>query len=297
MTVFKKLFKGLLAIVVVFSLFLFISIMWPLSEASVPSKASALLVKNVQVVDVSTGEVSEQTNIFIDQGIIQKIAKDAVGFDGHIVDGQGQYVIPGLFDMHFHSTRFAPYIEHPLTIAAGVTAVRDMGGCLDDYDAWAACAPDKRLWHVEATNGERAGPKYDQITSLAINGGAEIPSSFDQALGAGNAIAARVRVEHDVARGIDFLKPYSDLTRDAYFALADAAKQRNSYLAGHLPFSVTGFEAIKAGQKSIEHALLFIWECYPSIDDMRALDNPFSVYDDELRLKMIKDHDQAFAMI
>jgi len=54
-------------------------------------------------------------------------------------------------------------------------------------------------------------------------------------------------------RGADFIKVYSLLTRDSYFAFADEAKQRDIPFAGHVPESVSALEASDAGQRSIEH--------------------------------------------
>ena len=87
--------------------------------------------------------------------------------------------------MHMHSTRMAPLLTHPLFIANGVTAVRDMGGCIGMEDAFVGCALKT------STNGAGRRPParwsardYDQVTSLAINGGRAIPSGVDPALGA-----------------------------------------------------------------------------------------------------------------
>ena len=54
-------------------------------------------------------------------------------------------------------------------------------------------------------------------------------------------------------RGADFIKVYSLLPRDAYFAIADEARKRGIAFVGHVPISVTVAETSDAGQKSIEH--------------------------------------------
>ena len=65
--------------------------------------------------------------------------------------------------------------------------------------------------------------------------------------------SARKAVASAKDRGADFIKVYSLIPRPAYFALADEAKKRGIPFAGHVPLSVTAFEASDAGQKSIEH--------------------------------------------
>ncbi len=66
-------------------------------------------------------------------------------------------------------------------------------------------------------------------------------------------VSARQTVASVKDRGADFIKVYSLIPREAYFALADEAKKRGIPFAGHVPLSVSAFEASDAGQKSIEH--------------------------------------------
>ncbi len=49
------------------------------------------------------------------------------------------------------------------------------------------------------------------------------------------------------------MKVYALLPRDAYFGIADEAKQQGITFVGHVPNSVSPAEASDAGQKSIEH--------------------------------------------
>jgi len=56
-----------------------------------------------------------------------------------------------------------------------------------------------------------------------------------------------------VQQGVDFIKVQSVLDREAYFAIAAAAKRERIAFVGHVPDRVTAVEASEAGQKSIEH--------------------------------------------
>ncbi len=254
-------------------------------------RAGPLLLQNGNLIDLASGEIHSGTDILIEGDRISAIGPQLLVPGAKVVDASGQYVLPGLFDMHVHSLRSSPAIDHLMYIAMGVTAVRDMGGCLGEEDSWIACAADKKRWNREVADGQRIGPRYDQVTSLAINGGKEIPSGWPTELGAPDVEGARRRAAHDSERGIDFLKPYSLLDRDAYLALAAAAKEQGLYLAGHKPLAISGQEAITAGQRSIEHAFLFIWECYPGIDALRKGRNIRAAYTHETRLAMLDTHD------
>lgn len=297
----KKFFFGLAKLIGAV-LFLFVawfvtSVWWPLSVPEAPPRAASILIKNTNVVDVLSGEIKPEQDIFVRDGVIIQVGSNLNVVAEQIVDGNGRFAIPGLFDMHMHSFKMSPSLTHPMFVAAGVTAVRDLGGCLGIYDAWVACADEKRAWTFAAKSGDIVGPKYDHIASMQIDGGNEIPDALDVALGAGTADGARARVSFDKARGIDFLKTYTMLPPDGYFALAAAALESDMYLAGHLPFKVSALDAIKAGQRSFEHALFFIWECFPDIDQIRNSEDPFLLYDNQLRMRMIAEHDAEICQV
>jgi len=268
------------------------AVFWPLNRPVPNTVYEHVLISEVSIIDIETGEIKKNQSIRIKTGTIVGIGNDLPPDGAWQISANGNFAIPGMFDMHVHSTKMSPALMHPLFIAAGVTAVRDMGGCIGIEDDFVACADEKRAWNTAVSDGEMVGPRYDQITSLAINGGQEIPDQLSPELGASTVEGARHRVDYDKARGIDFLKPYSNLKRDEYFALAEAAKQNGMYLAGHKPIQVGGLEAIKAGQRSIEHAFLFIWECFPAIDDLRAKTSLSELFSNEIRFKMIADHDE-----
>ena len=59
----------------------------------------------------------------------------------------------------------------------------------------------------------------------------------------------------------DFVKVYSLLPREAYFAIADESKKVKLPFAGHVPDSVTPEEASDAGQASEEHLLQIVEAC------------------------------------
>ena len=76
-----------------------------------------------------------------------------------------------------------------------------------------------------------------------------------------DAPAGRRAVRSLKQRGYDFVKVYSRLPRDAYFAIADEAKKQRIPFAGHVPQSVSVAEASDAGQKSIEHLTGILAAC------------------------------------
>jgi imidazolonepropionase-like amidohydrolase len=156
-----------------------------------------------------------------------------------VVDGTGKFLIPGLWDMHVHgaSDGRAPW-SHLLFLANGVVGVRDMAG-----------PPDARAWRATQSSKEDPSPTI-YLGSPIIDGPNPVwPDSIvvtDEAQG-------REIVEQQRGRGADFIKVYSRLSRNAYFAIADEANKCGISFEGHVPELVTAAEASNAGQKSIEH--------------------------------------------
>gem|GEM_PF-5267937 len=64
----------------------------------------------------------------------------------------------------------------------------------------------------------------------------------------------------------DFIKVYSRLPRDSYFAIAGEAKKTGIPFAGHVPYVISVTEAARAGQKSQEHLYGFLEAASDSTD-------------------------------
>lgn len=76
-------------------------------------------------------------------------------------------------------------------------------------------------------------------------------------------------------RGADFVNVHNQLSRSAYFAIADETKKEGIPFAGHVPFVISQSEAADAGQKSIEHLTGLFMAC--------------SIREVELREAMLKE--------
>src|ERR1044071_4164753 len=92
-----------------------------------------LVLVNVNVVMPHEGKVLRNRTVEIKNGIITTVAGSSrEPQDGPVINAKGQYLIPGLLDMHTHTSFISPQwdekIIYPLYIANGITGVRDMGG-------------------------------------------------------------------------------------------------------------------------------------------------------------------------
>lgn len=174
-----------------------------------------------------------------------------------VIDATGSFVIPGLWDMHAHpddpelwamgQTEEEKASLLTLLIANGVTGIRDMGGDLKLLQGWRNRIGTGALIgpHIRACGPLLDGPKPMWPGSLAIS----------------NETQARQAVRDLKRQRADFVKVYSGLSREAYFAIADEAKKLKMQFAGHVPDSVTPAEASDAGQASEEHLIQIIESC------------------------------------
>jgi imidazolonepropionase-like amidohydrolase len=181
-----------------------------------------------------------------------------------VVDGKGKFLIPGLADSHLHLTGSGEPAGSrefvvPLLLANGITTVRDMGGYLESL------APLRR----EIQQGKRIGPRIF-FAGPYLDGS---PPSFQPSLVVTNGVEAAEDVGTLVAQGVDFIKVQSILSRDAYFAIAAAARREHVAFVGHVPDHVTAAEASDAGQKSIEHLTGVLRAC--SADEPKLMAEQF----------------------
>ncbi|QWF81170.1 amidohydrolase family protein [Amycolatopsis sp. CA-230715] len=212
---------------------------WP-AVAVTERAGRGIAFTHATVLDPASGRVLPDTTVLVRGDTIAEVGRQ-VRLDGAtVVDLRGKYVVPGLADMHAHAQ--ADGIDNGLYVANGVTTVREMAG-----------SPKARDWRDRIEAGTLLGPRYT-VGSRIIDG---LPSIWDpkwtDVVQVGGPAAARAAVRGEIARGADFIKVYSRVSRDAYRALADEAHRHGVPFVGHCPDAVPLHEAAELGQTSIEH--------------------------------------------
>ena len=209
---------------------------------SVSGWTQPLVIRHITVID-ATGRAAEPgMSVVIDGDRIVTVGpwkKIRAPKHALTLDGEGKFLIPGLWDMHVHgaSDTRAPW-SHLLFLANGVVGVRDMSG-----------PPDAHAWR--ATQASAPDPSPTIYLGSPIVDGQD--SVWPDSIVVTDAAQGREVVDQQQQRGADFIKVYSRLSRDAYFAIAEEANKRGIPFEGHVPDSLTAAEASGAGQKSIEH--------------------------------------------
>jgi hypothetical protein len=222
---------------------LLISFALPTAWSQQKLQQNILAISDITIIDATGAPAKPNMTVIITGDQITKIAKTGeveIPKNAQVIDGKGKFLIPGLWDMHAHTVfKGLPETYFPLLIANGVTGVRDMGADLEFL---------KQL-RKDINEGRLIGPRI--IAGQMVDG----PNPFwpRVAISISDEASARQTVASVKDRGADFIKVYSLIPREAYFALADEAKKQGIPFAGHVPFLVTALEASDAGQKSIEH--------------------------------------------
>ncbi len=266
----------------------------PVKPAPFMAQNGPFAIERVNVVNVESGAIDHAVTVLVDGGEIVDILpaeeyREKPYFNA--IPADNQYLIPGLWDMHTHSLKLSPQIHHPLFIANGVTAARDLSGCMNREDSYWACIDDRIRWTNEALSGTRVSPRYILQSSYQTNGGNEVPDGYPSFFRLGTKADADALVAFYKSIGADFVKVYSELSLEQYLNLAAAARANAVDIAGHKPIVVPLLTAIESGQKSIEHARLFLFDCYAGIGDFRRLHDPIGHYTPQLMWEMLAQQD------
>jgi imidazolonepropionase-like amidohydrolase len=207
-----------------------------------------LAVTHVTVIDVESGRARPDMTIVAEGPRIAAVspaARAKVPRGAQVLDGRGKFLIPGLWDMHVHLfTALPPTSDDPsgrtyfapALLAHGVTGVRSM---FDDLGAI------RKL--------REAVPGFEVVSPGPILDGD--PPYFPGFIACKTPEIARAAVQRVKSDGGDFVKVYSLLSREAFYAIVDESRRVGLRFAGHLPNSVTPAEASDAGQMSMEHLM------------------------------------------
>ena len=224
-------------------LFLLALIVGCVSVSTEPGERFA--IRNVTVIDPD-GVREDQTVVVSGDEIVY--AGNSVGAPAATgtIDGEGRYLIPGLWDMHVHLTyddRFTPTMP-AMFIRWGITSVRDTGGMLPELLPVVA---RMRIPSIAAPRVWFSGPLQD---------GRHVVYDGDSRplIGTDNPTpeAARANVQAVHAAGASFIKIYELVSPEVFEALRDEARSLDMPIASHVPLSM---KASVAGPQtdSMEH--------------------------------------------
>src|SRR5262245_51296025 len=209
------------------------------ATVAVTPQTRPLAITRVNVIDVEDGRIVPNATVTINGATIATVtANGTPPTNARLIDGDGKFLIPGLWDMHAHmQASGAAWL--PLYVANGVTGIRDMGS---DLDLILKMREDTASGRVLGPRIFAAGPILD-----------DAPADWPFRIRVKTAEDGRAAVQRLKRRGVDLIKVHDYTPREAFFAIAAEARRLNLPLAGHIPRGVTVEEVIDAGQRDIEH--------------------------------------------
>ncbi|MDQ6872750.1 MAG: hypothetical protein M3037_12225, partial [Gemmatimonadota bacterium] len=210
------------------------------------SRQPSVAITHVSVIDVVSGATrSDNTVIITGNRIVYAGPAAGARIPGgaRLLDGQGKFLIPGLWDMHVHAFVWVfSDFAGPLMLANGITGARDMGYFIDTALRW------KRDIASESESGPRlvVGVRVDGPV-----GRAQFVSHVATEMDAVRAVDTLARKKDGSVRA-NFISTDAFIPRATFFGLAREARKLGIPFAGRVPFSVSVIEASDSGQRSID---------------------------------------------
>jgi hypothetical protein len=211
------------------------------------------LIRNVSVF-TPDGTLLPDRDVLVDGPVITSIVPAGTGpADAGILtlDGSGKTLLPGLFDMHTHNSKF----RGALHLAGGVTSVRDL-------------ANNKQLVDLRAQfDAHRIlGPRIVYMCGI-IDG----PGPYANQRNAINNLEeglAEIQAYKDL--GYQQIKIYSSIKPEWVADLAARSHELGMKVSGHIPAFMTASQAIEQGFDEIQHINMLFLNFQPDTIDTRT---------------------------
>lgn len=231
-------------------------------SAGNPDDSPWIAIINVNLVPMTEEAILENQTVIIHGSQIAeigspediKIPKNAV-----IIDGGGDYLMPGLADMHMHTTleweTDWPVSPFALYLANGVTTVRNLDPLPGNSSTPAMDQVEyAHVWRDDILAGNTPGPTM-YLAGISLQG------ADDQApivLEVGDA--AKV-VQANADGGYDLLKIFEYFPSEHFAEAMAAADKYGLYVAGHIPMAVGLETAVTGGLNEIVHIVpILMWD-------------------------------------
>ena len=237
-----------------------------ISSRQIQRESSFIAVQNVNIVDVLNGSVLYNKSVVIKDSLIYFIGDlftEKVNPNEKYIDGKGKYLLPGLWDMHFHLCwdSINDSLLFPALIKNGITGLRDMGGDLAIM----------RIFKEDVKSGKYIGPQIYGAGPM-IDGNPPVHRDFSLPVD-GNTNMFEI-LDSLKKNGSDFFKPYSLIKENQLRDISRYCHANNMSFEGHLSEYIEPEISLSLGQKSVEHLnrLDEIWQnSKERIDDIANL--------------------------
>lgn len=209
-------------------------------------------------VDVFTeeGTILEGQDVWVEGQsimVIEPHTQKAIPEEVLVINGEGKTLLPGMFDMHTHNTKFRGILH----LAGGVTSVRDL-------------ANNKRLkaLSTQFNNNEILGPRIVTFCGI-IDGSGPFANQRNVV---DNLEEGLAEIEDYKNLGYQQIKLYSSIRPEWVSPLVEKAHELGMRVSGHIPAYMTATQAINQGYNEIQHMnMLFLNFLSDTIDTRTPL--------------------------
>ena len=195
------------------------------------------LIRNARVFDSEHATLGEPADVYVFRGRISAVlpaGSQSQGAD-HVLDAGGRVLLPGLFDMHTHISRW----DGGLHVAAGVTSARDMA---NDNASLQQMITEERAGTLMMPRIVPAG-LIEGESRYAARGGFVIKDLEH----------ARDAVDWYAQRGYPQIKVYNSFPKEILGETVAYAHERGLRVSGHVPAFLRAQDVIDLGYDEIQH--------------------------------------------
>ncbi|WP_422079621.1 amidohydrolase family protein [Ulvibacterium sp.] len=232
------------------------------NQAQQATSPTAILVSDVNIIDVRNGKILENHQVMIDSGKIQGISQNIENTEGYQtkIQGKGKFMLPGLAEMHAHIPSPPTSNERTedvlfLYLSNGITTIRGMLG-----------HPSHLELREKAKNGDITSPRIF-TSSPSLNG--NTVTSKEEAIS---------KVTAYQKAGYDFLKIHPGIQLEVFDQIVRTSNEVGIPFAGHVPVDVGIRHALKSKYASIDHVDGFLEGLVPETANVKPDQNGFFGY-------------------
>ena len=198
-----------------------------------------LVIRNARLFDPRDLSVTPGSSVLVRGERIVRVVTDAElkpAPDAEMMDAQGEFLLPGLWDNHQH---LASSEEGALDLANGVTSARDMANDTEIFP--------QRVARYD--NGTELGPRV--LKAGIIDGTGEFAGPTKM----------RIDTPEEAIKDVDWyadhgyvqMKIYSSIKPELVPVIADRAHARGMRVSGHVPAFMSARQFIAGGADEIQH--------------------------------------------
>lgn len=222
--------------------------------------SGGIAITNVSVLSRDSNSMLANQTVLINGNRIESLGNVGVPSGYRVINGAGQYLIPGLVDSHVHIKKSKNDLL--LYLANGITHIAEMTGSSE---------------HFELRKGIQQGDLGPDIyiSSPKITSQEGLRATFrswfeGRHQNFSSALEGREAVRKFHSQGYDSIKISSDLEAEIYFAINDEAKKLGIPVIGHIPNGIGLSEVYQSGQSQLAHVESITQAIRFDVDGMTA---------------------------